>query len=290
MAEPWTEIADGPHDVRLVVCDMDGTLLRGTGRIPETFWPLMREMRRRGITFVPASGRQHATLVKLFGADGGTSDRDALSDTSYIAENGNLVTHRGRVLSTTTVDGDAVDEVVKIVRSARRAAAGPAASLDLVLCGVRSAYIERDDHAFVTEARKYYAELEVVDDVLAVADDILKVAVVDFVDAEQSAKALFGPVAKAHQVVVSGRHWIDIMHPEIHKGRGVRALQHELDIDAESTVVFGDYLNDLEMLETGNWSFAMANAHPDIKNAARFLAPANTEDGVVTVLRHLLGE
>ena len=29
--------------------------------------------------------------------------------------------------------------------------------------------------------------------------------------------------------------------------------------------------------------------HPDIKTAARFVAPANTDDGVVTVLQHLLG-
>ena len=41
-------------------------------------------------------------------------------------------------------------------------------------------------------------------------------------------------------------------------------LQHQLGVSAEQTVVFGDYLNDLEMLDSGEMSFAMANAHPQV--------------------------
>ena len=290
MAEPWTAIPAGPHDIRLVVCDMDGTLLTSVGAVPESFWQLLREMSRRGITFVPASGRQHATLVELF--EDGRND-----GMSFVAENGSLVTHRGEVVSRTTLDDDAVDSVIDIVRTAtdtestNASTTGPGSSADLglVVCGVRSAYIERSDADFVAEARKYYAKLEIVDDVRAVSDDVLKLAVFDFADAEHTAQTLFGSVGKTNQVVVSGRHWFDIMSPGIDKGIGVRALQETLGVDAASTAVFGDYLNDLEMLGTGEWSFAMANAHPDIKTAARFVAPANTDDGVVTVLQHLLG-
>ncbi len=38
-------------DVRLVVVDMDGTLLDGDGRIPDGLWPLLERMhpRRRGV-------------------------------------------------------------------------------------------------------------------------------------------------------------------------------------------------------------------------------------------------
>ena len=55
----------GSPDVRLVVSDMDGTLLTSGGVVPDDFWPLLETMRRRGITFVPASGRQYATLARL---------------------------------------------------------------------------------------------------------------------------------------------------------------------------------------------------------------------------------
>lgn len=275
-ARPWTTIAPGPHDVRLVVADMDGTLLDESGAVPAGFWGLLSLMGERGITFVPASGRQLATLQRVF--------ERAPQGLSYIAENGTLVVHDDEVVSTTTVSADITREVVDTVRVAAREH-----DLGLVVCGVRSAYVERNDPAFLAECEKYYARLEVVGDLHAVEDDVLKLAVYDFEDAERHVDAIFGEVARTHQVVLSGQHWIDIMAPGVHKGHGVRALQSRLGVTSAQTVVLGDYLNDLQMLGTADWSFAMANAHDDLIEQAAYLAPANTEDGVVRVLTRLLG-
>jgi hydroxymethylpyrimidine pyrophosphatase-like HAD family hydrolase len=52
-------------------------------------------------------------------------------------------------------------------------------------------------------------------------------------------------------------------------------------------MVFGDYLNDLEMLGKAHYSYAMANAHPDIKKIARFIAKSNDENGVVEILSEI---
>lgn len=51
---------------------------------------------------------------------------------------------------------------------------------------------------------------------------------------------------------------------------------------------FGDYLNDLEMLEESYYSYAMDNAHETIKKTAKFRAPSNHEDGVIKVLKQLI--
>ena len=67
----------------------------------------------------------------------------------------------------------------------------------------------------------------------------------------------------------------------------IAAARH-LGVTPAQTAVFGDYLNDLQMLDAGEWSFAMANAHPDLKRAARYIAPANTEHGVLQVVRRLV--
>ena len=90
------------------------------------------------------------------------------------------------------------------------------------------------------------------------------------------------------QVVVSSPHWMDIMSEGVNKGVALGQLQRELGVTPEQTVVFGDYLNDLEMLAAAPYSFAMANAHPDVIEVARFLAPANHEHGVVRVIEQLL--
>jgi hydroxymethylpyrimidine pyrophosphatase-like HAD family hydrolase len=41
------------------------------------------------------------------------------------------------------------------------------------------------------------------------------------------------------------------------------------------------------MLEKAHYSYAMANAHPDIKKIARFIAKSNDENGVVEILSEI---
>ncbi|MEZ5214606.1 MAG: HAD hydrolase family protein [Microbacterium sp.] len=53
-------------DIRLIAVDMDGTLLRPDGSIPEGLWPLLDRLAQRGIAFAPASSRQLATLQRMF--------------------------------------------------------------------------------------------------------------------------------------------------------------------------------------------------------------------------------
>lgn len=273
---PRSEVPRGPHDVGLVVCDMDGTLLTSEDAVPDSFWPLLELLSERGATFVPASGRQYATLARTF--------ERASADLAYIAENGSLVVHDGEVVSKTTVERGLVRQVTEAAR-----ALGDRVDLGVVVCGVDSAYIERSDPGFVAETEKYYARLELVDDLAAVRDEVLKVAVFVLGEAEELASTAFAPVAEGHRVVVSGANWIDIMHRDVNKGRAVMSLQRALGVTPERTVVFADYLNDLEMLDAARWSFAMENAHPDVRARARYLAPSNDEHGVVTVLRRLLG-
>lgn len=262
-------------DVRLVVADMDGTLLDGQGRIPATFWPVLEELRGRGIVFSPASGRQAATLRRLFH---GASDGMVL-----IAENGAHVVRDGIEVSSRPLR----DEVVRdVVRGVRDLAAG-GADVGVVVCGTRCAYVERADDAFLAEARKYYAALEIVPDATARDDRIVKVAVFAPGDVHGPAQTLRGLVTD-EQVVVSGEHWVDVMGAGVDKGAALRDLQAHLGVTPAQTIVFGDYLNDVELLGAAEHSYAMENAHPDVLRAARHVAPANTDDGVVRTLRDVL--
>ena len=273
----WTQIPEGPHDIRLVVSDLDGTLLDENSQMPQEFWDLAETFAERGIVFVPSSGRQYARLKGEFERLG--------KGVSYIAENGNLVVHDDHPISVISVDDEAVQRII-----ARSREAAEVRNIGLVVCGVKSAYIERGDREFVKECDKYYADLTLVDDLAEVRDDVLKLAVYDFDDSEANYETQFKEAARGYQAVLSGKHWLDIMQVGVDKGQGVIRLQEELGVSPEQTAVFGDYLNDLEMLGAGHWSFAVENAHPQIREAANYLAPANSENGVVSVLRRLLGE
>ncbi|MFG3059687.1 Cof-type HAD-IIB family hydrolase [Streptomyces sp. NPDC048231] len=271
------ELPGEPVDIRLVVTDMDGTLLDGAGRIPEDLWPLLAELRRRGVLFSPASGRQYATLARQFA--------DAGDGMVFVAENGTYVVRDGVELGSDPLDAAVAARVI----GRTRLLAAEGVDVGAVLCGKESAYVERADEAFVTEVKRYYALLRIVDDLTAVEDEFLKVALYDFGPVERTTAPALAPFAKSHQVVVSGEHWVDIMNATANKGAALRRLQRELGITPAQTLVFGDYLNDLEMLDAAEWSFAMANAHPDVLRRARYVAPPNTEYGVLSTISRLMG-
>ena len=118
---------------------------------------------------------------------------------------------------------------------------------------------------------------------------MLKVAIYDFASAEHNTAPRLAGLAGSHQVVVSGAHWVDVMSPTANKGRAVRQVQKTLGVTPDQTMVFGDFLNDLEMMDAATYSFAMANAHPLLKERAGWVAPTNNANGVVRTIRTVLG-
>ncbi|WP_327319377.1 Cof-type HAD-IIB family hydrolase [Streptomyces sp. NBC_01235] len=270
------EPSAGPADIRLVVTDMDGTLLDDDKKVPEGLWETLARLRERGVLFSPASGRQYATLAAEFAevADGMV----------FIAENGTYVVRDGAELSSDPLHPEVVERLTRVVHGL--VAAG--VDVGAVVCGKRSAYVERADEAFLAEVGRYYVRHRVVEDVTAVDDDIVKVALFDFGSAEATTAPALAPFARTHQVVVSGEHWVDVMNRTANKGAALRRLQRELGITPAQTMVFGDYLNDLEMLDAADWSFAMANAHPEVVRRARHLAPSNNDNGVLRTIARVL--
>jgi len=268
---------DHVPDIRLIACDIDGTLLDDVHEIHDEFWPLIEQLNARGIMFCPASGRQYFNLLEVF--------KPIADDLVFIAENGAYVMQGERELSSDCLARDVVTELVGVTR----ALVGGGTNAGTVLCGKQSAYIDWKNPAFEEEVGKYYQRLRKVDDLTTVEDDFLKVAVYDFDSSERNVAPAFARYRETHQVVVSGQRWLDVMSPEANKGSGIRHIQERRGITRDQTMVFGDFLNDLEMMDEANYSFAMANAHPQLKARARFLAPSNSDNGVVRTIKSVLG-
>lgn len=81
----------GLEGIKLIACDLDGTLLHPGEREPRSeAFELIDELHRRGIVFMPASGRQYASLRYLFAP--------VADELAYVCENGALVMSGGGVL------------------------------------------------------------------------------------------------------------------------------------------------------------------------------------------------
>ena len=77
---------------------------------------------------------------------------------------------------------------------------------------------------------------------------------------------------------------IEVAAAGVNKGCALARLAQEWGIDAADTVAFGDMPNDLELLTWAGHGVAMANAHPDLAAIASEIAPHHGEDGVAAVL------
>ncbi|WLD81367.1 HAD hydrolase family protein [Schaalia sp. HMT-877] len=263
---------------------MDGTLLDDRKRFPGGLWRMLDQLDARGVTFAPASGRQVWTLLDMF------PDRPGMT---VIGENGAIVMRDGAEISSSPLDLPTLREAVRLVR----AATGPGGvNGGLVMCGKRSAYVERVDEPLVAGVVPYYhrtrqvdSQLDVLDAIEAgeLDDAIVKLAVHSLDPVGPLAEATLARFRSTHQYAVSGANWADLQIRGVDKGRAVRALQGALGVTRAQTAVFGDFQNDLSMLAEADLSFAVANADPDVVRAARFVAPSNNEGGVVSVVERL---
>lgn len=259
--------------MKLVLCDMDGTLLNDKKEVPAALFPLMDALKDRGVCFGICSGRQYETLRRVF--------PNHYKEMLFVAENGAIVFENGRCLWTEQLDNDWIQKAIDVIR--------PHAGITPILCGEKCAYIESEDGRFLENARMYYKKLRMLDRLEDAfqEDSICKIAVYDAVDSFTNGYPALKGLEGYFQVTVSGKEWVDLMKNGTNKGRAVARIKKMKGLDAHDCVAFGDFLNDYEMMQECYYSYAMANAVPALKEICRFAAPPNNDEGVITALKEL---
>ena len=205
------------------------------------------------------------------------------NDILFIAENGSYVMYKGEELLVQAMEPAIVHQQLLTARSLP--------DVYTILCGKKRAYVESNAPEFMRNLVMYYDKYQLVDDLMQVEDDeFLKIAICDLAGSEQNSYPAFKNMQEQLQVKVSGFIWLDLSHKLANKGRAIEVVQQKFGISREETMVFGDYLNDLEMMQQAYFSYAMENAQPEVKEVSRFRAKSNEENGVTAVLQQMLNE
>ena len=158
--------------------------------------------------------------------------------------------------------------------------------ITLVLCGVNSTYYTACNEEVEKELSKYYINKELSLNPLNINDDIFKIAIYDSKNSQKNSFKVLNPlVGDVAKVVVSGAHWLDITNKGIDKGQALNKIQTDFNISYDETMAFGDFYNDVEMLQSAHYSFVMANANDDMKQYGNYIARPNTEAGVIHAIR-----
>ena len=251
---------------------MDGTLLNSQHEVSPRFFHLYKALRAQGIHFVAASGRQYNSIVNKL--------QPIRDEIFVIAENGGLAMFGDREIISTPLNGAIKNTVLDSLKISQE--------VHPVLCARNNAFVSGHSEDFLRVLREYYTEFEIIDDLYTFQEEVMKIAVYHFDSSEEFIYPLVAPFEESLMVKISGQHWVDISHPNAHKGYALQKIQKQLSIGPGETLVFGDYNNDLEMMALSDYSFAMANAHPNVLKAAKYQTVSNDQFGVESILESLL--
>lgn len=108
--------------------------------------------------------------------------------------------------------------------------------------------------------------------------------VLDPSEAAAGLRELSAAVGDRGIVVQSHAMFVEVNHPEAHKGMGLSKLAAYLGIPQSQVMAIGDQDNDKTMLEWAGLGVAMGNAPDAIKQVANWVAPSVNEDGAAAAI------
>ncbi len=260
--------------IKLVVTDIDGTLLpEGTNQLNPRLYEVIAALKKKGVRFAAASGRQYSSMRRLF--------EPIMNDMIFIAENGSYVLQGNTPMQQVIMNHEQAEKLIREIRTME--------GCELTVAAFSYMYVETKDRQFIDWLENGYRnDLKIVDDVLAKDVQINKVSIYKRSGVEGIAEEVIGRWKDKFKSVVAGDVWIDFMDYRADKGIAVKMLQRMLRVDREETMAFGDNCNDLGMLAAAGESYAIGNAREEVKKAAKYVADTNTNDGVLKELQKLL--
>lgn len=255
--------------IKLIASDMDGTLLDDESNLPKEMASVLDELDANGIPFVAASGRSLLTIENKFG--------DLAKRICIVSDNGAIVKHKGDIIFTSVIEPSIWKEIVHDALKLEETS--------VMLVGVDTAYriVKHDQHE--DKAQEFFANAKHITSVDEVDSDIIKVTLLSLASTKDNyTEVIFPKYGKDLSVVFGGAIWIDLMNKDVHKGTGLQYLLNRYNVESENVMAFGDYNNDLQMLKLANYSYAVANAHDEIKEVAKYHIGTNNENSVIKTI------
>ena len=261
-----TPAPDTSAGVRLVVADVDGTLVTPDKVVTPLAHAAVHELREAGIAFTITSGRPPRGMKMLIDELEVQQPVAAFNGALFVAPDLSVVRER-------PVEREVVPRVIDILTSG---------GLDVwVYAGtewrVRSRHgphVDREEWTVrfsPTVVSTFDGAPERVFKVVGVSDDTEAIALC----VEQIRHALGHQVSAA----LSQPYYLDVTHPSANKGAVVGLLSELLDIDPRDVATIGDMPSDLLMFARSGTSIAMANASTEVQSAATFVTSSNTDEG-----------
>lgn len=268
--------------IRLVVFDLDGTLVDDNNQIGAETKNLMLELSKYGIKFTLATGR-------LFGAV--TDVAEELKITIP------LITLDGTLIKRYPNEKSVYESYLSPKHVARAINLADKYLLKVALCHGDAIYYTEENSVFPEMVEKFGVKYQLVPSYDDYLENTLEVILAsDFNrNVKIAASKMSFPYTFGIRTVYyktnnkGGIYLLELRKMGSSKGEGLKKLLKYLKIKMKETAVIGDWYNDKSLFENDSLKIAMGNAVPELKRMADLvLKKTNNEEGVADFLKMLL--
>ena len=262
---------DRLRKLKLIVFDVDGTLVNEKDEIGKDTVRYVEELKEMGVKFSFASGRQHSAL---------TQHAETLKLSSpLISLDGTLIkSHPGDTkLFESSIPNKYVKKAIKLADQYL---------LKIALCHDEAIYYDEHNTGVQSLLEKYgakYAEVKTYDNYLS---NTLEIVItgdykdsIKYVNKKLNFPYTFGlrtSFYKSHSH--GGIYYLEVRKTGSSKGTGLKKLCKNQKVKMKETAVIGDWFNDRSLFETDALKIAMGNAVPELKRLADFILSKSFHD------------
>ncbi len=272
-----TNATPQPNPVRLVIADVDGTLVTPDKQLTPRAIAAVQSLLSAGIAFTITSGRPPRGTKMLI---------DALQLRHPIAafNGGVLVNPDLSVIRQYFLRADVAGAVIATIA---------AHGLDTWLYTDKEWFVHSRHGPHVDREEwtvKFPPSVEPTYEPL-LAQTIKIVGVSDDYTAVERCEADVRRQCGQHvSAARSQPYYLDVTHPNANKGTVVRMMSEILSVAENEIATIGDMPNDILMFERSGMSIAMGQASEEVKQAAHLVTASNQEDGFALAMdRFVLG-
>jgi len=268
--------------IKLVVFDLDGTLINDQNVIGIETKNLIKELSALGVQFSIATGRLLSAV---------TEHADSLNIKIP------LITLDGTLIQRYPGEKSIFEAHLPVKYVKRALKLADKYLVQAALCHDKAIYYTEDNSLFPQLMDKFGAKYQQVFSYDNYMENTLEVIMVSdykenikYISKKMSFPYAFGVRSSYYKSnSQGGTYYIEVRKIGCNKGDGLKRLLKHLRINIKETAVVGDWYNDKSLFENDSLKVAMENAVPELKRMADLvLKKNNNEDGTADLLKMLL--